>query len=275
MLQGASLQGAQLQGASLSFANLQGASLQRAGLQGASLVGAQLQGATLQEAFLQATDLSNSLLWRTNSATPSILAPAATRLPDTTKSWGALFWTTGSNDRRQWNGESYIEVRKMLDSLPMNEQRMEALKRIERLDCAGLDSTLTPCDAFRPPSPEAAAWQRSLEESRVDNAAYSKALASVLRTLVCVGLGDRGGMYTGGRGERLLEYTFIDSAAFVLRGLMANSPLKRRLADAGPEAPALIDFIMGKDCLVSASLTNDDKAKLLSIKQDAIEKPGD
>jgi hypothetical protein len=34
----------------------------------------------------------------------------------------------------------------------------------------------------------------------------------------------------------------------------------------GPEAPALIDFIMSNDCPVSASLTGTDKAKLLSIK---------
>ena len=76
-------------------------------------------------------------------------------------------------------------------------------------------------------------------------------------------------MYTGGRGERLLEYTFIDSAAFVLRGLMANNGFKRRLTDAGPEAPALIDSIMSKDCLVSAWLTEADRARLLQIKQDA------
>ena len=36
---------------------------------------------------------------------------------------------------------------------------------------------------------------------------------------------------------------------------------------AGREAPALVDFIMSKDCPVSPSLTGDDKAKLLKIKQ--------
>ena len=38
----------------------------------------------------------------------------------------------------------------------------------------------------------------------------------------------------------------------------------------GPEAPGLVDFIMSKDCPVSASLTDADKAKLLRIKQEAL-----
>jgi len=162
----------------------------------------------------------------------------------------------------------------MLDSLPMNERRMEALRRIQRLDCANADPTLTPCDSSRPPSPEAGVWQRSLEESRVDDVTYFKALASVLRAIVCEGLGVTGGMFTGGREQRLLDYAFIDNEAFALRGLMSSSLFKARLVDAGPEAPALIDFIMSKDCPVSASLTDADKAKLLSIKQEATKTPG-
>jgi hypothetical protein len=49
-----------------------------------------------------------------------------------------------------------------------------------------------------------------------------------------------------------------------------------RLAAAGPEAPALIDCIMSKDCPVSAALTDADRAKLLRIKQaiEATKKPG-
>jgi uncharacterized protein YjbI with pentapeptide repeats len=282
-LQGASLEGAQLQGASLFGANLQGASLGRAGLQGALLENAQLQGATLQEAILQATDLSGSLLWRTNSATPSMFAPAAIKLPDATKAWGPLVWTTSSGDRRPWNDESYNEVRKMLDSLPMNEQRIEALRRIQRLDCANPDPALTPCDSSREPSPEAAvqpsraaaAWQRSLEDSRVDSATYFKALASVLRAIVCEGLGVSGGMFTGGREQRLLDYAFIDNAPFALRGLMSSSPFESRLAETGPEAPALIKFIIkSEDCSVSASLTEPDKARLLQIERAATKGAG-
>jgi hypothetical protein len=47
-----------------------------------------------------------------------------------------------------------------------------------------------------------------------------------------------------------------------------------RLAAAGPEAPALVDFIVSKDCPISAALTDADKAILLRIKQDATTKPG-
>jgi hypothetical protein len=198
----------------------------------------------------------------------------ATRLPDTTKSpWGPLFWATSSNECLPWNDNSFNELRKMLDALP-SETRIEALKRINRLDCASPDSTLTPCDPTRPPSPEAAAWQRSLEESRVDDVAYSKALATVLRTEVCVGLGNRGGVFAGGRAERLLDFAFVENGPFILRGLMESALLGSRLGDAGLEAPDLIDFIMGEHCPVSASLTDAEKGRLLQIKQDAIEKRG-
>ncbi|MGQ0445594.1 MAG: hypothetical protein ACT4O2_10840 [Beijerinckiaceae bacterium] len=42
-----------------------------------------------------------------------------------------------------------------------------------------------------------------------------------------------------------------------------------RLAATGRDGPALVDFIMSKDCPISAALSDDDKAKLLYIKQDA------
>ena len=273
-LQGSLLDYAQLQGAKLDSANLQGAALNNVMLQGASLQGAQLQGATLQEALLQATDLSDSLLWRTNSTTPSFFAPTATRLPDTTKSpWGPLFWATSSNERLPWDENSYNKLRKMLDALP-SATRIEALKRINRLDCSSPDSTLTPCASGAGLSLEDGAWQKTLEESRVDAVAYSQALASVLRTEVCVGLGIRGGVFAGGRAELLLDYAFVENNHFILRGLMASTLLGSRLEGAGLEAPDLIDFIMGGHCPVSASLTNAEKARLLQIKQDAIEKRG-
>jgi hypothetical protein len=55
------------------------------------------------------------------------------------------------------------------------------------------------------------------------------------------------------------------SLTYSLRGLLRN----RRFAAAGSEAPALVDTIMSKDCPVSASLTEADKADLLQIKRDA------
>ena len=47
-----------------------------------------------------------------------------------------------------------------------------------------------------------------------------------------------------------------------------------RFEATSSEAPALVDFIMGKDCPVSASLTDADKESLLRIKQEATKKPG-
>jgi hypothetical protein len=47
--------------------------------------------------------------------------------------------------------------------------------------------------------------------------------------------------------------------------------LRPRLEATGGEAPALVDFIMSKDCPVYASLTDADRANLLLIKRKAIE----
>jgi uncharacterized protein YjbI with pentapeptide repeats len=269
-LQGAVLWNAQLQGASLFAANLQGASLRRTELQGTLLSSAQLQGATLQEAFLQATDLSDSLLWRTNATANPMFALTAIRLPDSTKAWGPLFWSTSSMERHPWSKDSYEDLRNTLDSLLSNGQRVEALKLIQRLDCASPDATLNSCDTSEHPPPEAVTWQRSLEGARVDDITYSKALASVLEAVVCFG-GNQGGVFTGGRAERLLDYAFIDNATYVLRGLMASNVVQSRLADAGAQAVELIDFITkNQDCMVSASLTEAEKARLRQIKQDAI-----
>ena len=137
-----------------------------------------------------------------------------------------------------------------MESLPAGALRDTALNRIRSLDCANPDPTLASCDPDPSLPPEAAAWRKALEDARVDDAAYAKALAAALKTLVC----------SGG-----------DDAAYVLRGLLdepAASPQTVR------EAPALVDFIMSKDCPVSASLTDADKANLLRIKQNALKKPG-
>ena len=87
-----------------------------------------------------------------------------------------------------------------------------------------------------------------LEDARLDNSAYAKALAGALNTLVC---------------------SDFDDVAYILRGLLTNG----RLASTDMEAPRLVQNIMSKDCPVSASLTDTDKARLLQIKQRAIETP--
>ena len=79
----------------------------------------------------------------------------------------------------------------------------------------------------------------------MNDATYTHALATTLKTLVCTG---------------------DDDAAYILQGI--EDSLNGRLRDAGLEAPALIDFIMSKNCPVSAWLTDADKVNLLRIKQD-------
>ena len=129
------------------------------------------------------------------------------------------------------------------------------LDRIRSLNCASPDPTLASCDppfSWIPPlvpPHEATDWRKSLEDAHDrDYAAYATTLAAELRSIVC---------------------SLGDNATYVLRGLM-----RERLGATGPEAPALVDFILSKDCPVSASLTDADKANLLRIKQDAIKKPG-
>ena len=242
-LHGALLYGAQLQGASLNGAELQGAVLAGAQLRGASFAGAQLQGASLQQAGLEATHLSRALLWRTNRAAPStadVAQPAAVRLANAPDTWLPR-WRDDDGKIQPWSDKAYQDLRQMMESLSPSSQRDRALERIRRLDCANPDPSLASCDPSLPPPPEAAAWRKFLEDARVDDAAYAKALAVALQALVCSGDAD---------------------AAYVLRGLIWNERIKA----TGPEAPALIDFIMSKDCPVSTSLTEDDKAKLLRIK---------
>jgi uncharacterized protein YjbI with pentapeptide repeats len=253
-LQGASLAHAQLQGASLFQTQLQGASLVNANLRGATLVAAQLQGAWLQGAALEVTDLSDAYLWRTNGATTlkgDVAKVVAVRLPSAPNTWLPL-WKDGGHKVHPWNDTAYRDLRHKMESLPPGLWRDPALDGIRRLDCGNPDTTLASCDASLAPPPEAAAWRTSLEGAGVDVPIYVKALAAAFKALVCSGSND---------------------PAYALRGLLADAPLSR-LSETGPEAPALIDFIMSKDCPASASLTEEDKAKLLRIKQEAIKRAG-
>jgi uncharacterized protein YjbI with pentapeptide repeats len=265
-LQGASLDSAQLQGAYLAAANRQGTSLNGAALlgaslfsarlQGASLVTAQLRGASLQRALLEGTDLSFAYLWRTNNAASAddvsnlaagINLPRAVRLPDAVDTWRPLWGNSKPMD--PWNDKAYQGLREMMQSIPQGERRNQAIDRIRSLDCSNPDPRLAACDPSVAPPPEAAAWQGSLEAVRVDEAGFAKALAAQLKTLVC---------------------SHADDAVYVLRALMPDSQWGRNpFNEARPEMPALVDFIMSKDCPVSASLTGPDQAKLLRIKRDA------
>jgi hypothetical protein len=115
-----------------------------------------------------------------------------------------------------------------------------------------------------------------VEEAEVDKAIYAERMVEVLREVVCE-RGDRGAfLFAGGRSYLSISTASGDNATFALRGLMFRDEFSStRLAAVGPEAPALIDYIMSPACLASASLTDTDKAMLLRIKQDAAKRLGE
>jgi hypothetical protein len=122
---------------------------------------------------------------------------------------------------------------------------MRRWRHITVLDCANPAPSLASCDPNVPPPPEAAAWRKALEAARVDDEVYAKALAGVLKGLIC----------SGG-----------DDAIYVARG----EGLQARLFVAGAAAIDLIDDLTNKDskdCSVSTVLTDADRAALLGIKQ--------
>jgi len=250
-LQGASLQGAQLQGASLFLAKLQGASLLEAQLEGASLKDAQLQGASLYAAKVNAADFSGAFLWRTIWGEIDQAKLGAVRLDRLTELWRPGWQNSGFHSL---DSKAYAELRVSMNGIPEGKMRMrdEALKKIEKLDCGSSDKTLASCDPLANPPPEVLAWQEKLAAASVDDTAYAKALATELQGLVCAN---------------------DANAIYVLRGIVRKEPMQvARFAATHREAPALVDYIMSKDCPVSTSLTDDDKAKLLQIKQDAEKK---
>jgi hypothetical protein len=152
---------------------------------------AELQGASLQRARLQATDLSGAHLWRTNAAVPSTRrAPvaAAVRLSDAPDTW-LSFWQESDGKVHPWSDEAYHDLRRTLKAVPAVYLRDDVLVQIRTLDCANSDKKLASCDPSVPPPAEAAAWQKALENARVDEATYAKPLAVELKTLICSGAG--------------------------------------------------------------------------------------
>jgi hypothetical protein len=186
----------------------------------------------LQRATLLATDLSDALLWSSTGGGGGEIATV--RLSDPGDQWRPLY-TYGPydiapwrRDVRPWNEKAYQDLRKNIESMPPSRRRDEALQRIRSLDCAApnANALTTSCDPSAAPSPEAAAWRKSLEGASVDDKAYGKALAGVLKGLVCSG---------------------IEDSSDILRGLLRNSVgmelTDSRLEATGPERQALVDAI--------------------------------
>jgi hypothetical protein len=136
------------------------------------------------------------------------------------------------------SGDRYKSLREDIESIQTSALRDKLLGEIAVLNCDHMDPTF--CDPER---------QKDWPKLRIDDSAYAKALAEELKKLVCSG---------------------DDDAIYVLNRLPI-SPSDRLLATA-QETPKLIDFILSRDCPVSAALTDTDKGELLQIKQNAVER---
>lgn len=230
-----------LDGADLTKADLYGAQLQ-----GASLAYAQLQGASLNAAEVRATDFSRAFLWHAQWGEIDPKRLGAVQLKDAT--WKPI-WQAPFSDAVPWTAKAYDDLRDSMNGIPEDKMRENALKRIEILDCGNPGKTLALCDPAADPPREVLDWQNRLAGASVDDAAYAKSLAAQLQSLVCAN---------------------DDNAIHILRGISDGIiGGGERLRHTDREAPALVDFIMSKDCPVSASLTDNDRADLLKIKQDA------
>ncbi|MFO1102777.1 MAG: pentapeptide repeat-containing protein [Methylocystis sp.] len=240
-LQGASLYNAQLQGASLYEAQLQGASLNESKLQGASLYEAQLQGASLNGAQLEDVAFGGSYLWRANWGE---LNRAMKPIRFVHPRWKALRYQD-----EPWTDRTYDELRKRIEGeVPQGDARVNALERIARLDCKKSGDDLASCAENAKLPSAVRKWRGLLEAAQADESTYAKALARRLRMLVC---------------------SSEANAIHILRGV--SNGFFPRLEATGREAPALIDDILkGKDCPVSAALTDADKARLQKIRAEAL-----
>src|SRR5262249_41047335 len=134
------------------------------------------------------------------------------------------------------------------------------------------------------PPASTAKWRQKVEGAGVDNKKYSKALACALGEAVCEGkvfkdlAEDLRTAMTSMEKRQVAHFAATGlatpwehpeyGAIHILRGLLANG----RFDATGSEAPALATRILSKDCPVSASLTDDDKVRLLQIKQSAEQK---
>lgn len=227
------------------------------------MVSAELLGATFEGAFLQATDLSNAALWRAGGMPKTLATVNLSDFPDT---WRPS-WMDDQSEVHPWNEKTYLELQQTIlelqqtiGSLAPGSLRDRALDRIRRLDCSNPDRALAPCDPALVTPSEALAWRKLLEGARAVGPAYAKALATEVKEIVCS------------------DYDAV-VALPILRALLPPGPasagrfsvsiLAGRLNETGSEAPALVDSILSKDCLVSSTLTDPDRAKLLLIKQAA------
>jgi uncharacterized protein YjbI with pentapeptide repeats len=238
---GAQLEGASFRGAQLGGASFPGATLADALLIGTKLENAQLQGASLDRAQLQGASLDGAQL---QGASLEYAELRGASLNGAHLQGASL---AGAQLQGAMLASAQLQGASLAGAQLQGAQLQGALLAGAELQGARLDEAQLQVALSLPL--DIIGSQKASGESGGNNVEYTKALAAAVRALVC----------SGG-----------DNAINVLRGLLTGA----RVEAAGPEAPALVDFIMSKDCPVHASLTDADRAKLLRIKHDAPKKPG-
>jgi uncharacterized protein YjbI with pentapeptide repeats len=277
-LQGASLIRAQLQGAELSGAGLQGARLQSADLVAADMVTAQLQGANLRNADLRGANLTLASIRGTSFASVNKNAAkldGATFDQATldTVSWnGVRLWQASFVDSKianvfgtptwtqdpNWGPNEYARLQNDLQTSlnaasAIETQSNVVLDRIKRIACA--KPPLAPvCVSPSPLPPEVIPWQAKASSATVDQATYEKALAVVYTNIICSGDGNSLAIF------RSLANMGMPQAA-------GGTPTAQGFLETGSEAKALAEYVMSKDCPVSAQFTDADKAVLLAVER--------
>jgi uncharacterized protein YjbI with pentapeptide repeats len=274
-LQGASINEADLWGSLLTGAQLAGASLLRADLRGASLEMADLRGVSLEGAKLDGTELSRSMLWRNKFSDLALLDMGKIRMKEARSE---PITPSIDHPSELWTEAGYVNLRREMErNIPEGERRDAALKRIERLDCRNPDKALASCNPGTASREEARDWRNRLKEgTSLSDAAYENALVKELRVLICSGAPDSILILQGILNSDVtteddlanLNRLGVSSGEDAAIARLAIGARVSRLAATNREAPALVDFIVSKDCPVSNALTEEDKAKLLQIKQD-------
>jgi uncharacterized protein YjbI with pentapeptide repeats len=274
-LQGADLSFARLQGATLSWAHLQGANLYSADLRGALLLGTQLQGAVLGTtlllgarlggAYLIATDLRDAFLWRTSWPHARLESLLETNADGLKLNWRPEGERTLKGRPAFWTDHSYrILLKDLTAAIRSQEERVEALRAVEILDCNKFKQ-LASCDPKAAIPPEVKREQTSVERAGINEVAFQNALAAQLREFLCSG---NTNMIYALRGivhaQRDVSKDLPIATGFI------NSD---RLSATGPHADNLVDFLMSKDCPISGSLSDEDKGRLLQIKREAEKQP--
>lgn len=132
----------------------------------------------LGEVHLTATDFSGVSLWHIEGL-PETPEPASVKVGDLNEE------TPLVDPTDEWR-----QLQQTIESLPPYGMRDLALEQLSSLNCESLKKKLASCDSEAMPSSDDTALRNLLKDASVGEAAYAKAVASVLKALVCSGGND-------------------------------------------------------------------------------------